>query len=243
MTNESGQGVWQWSYSAFGDEKPTVAKYRFANLDINPNPGTTSIAEVTNNLRYPGQYADKESGLHYNYFRSYDSRTGRYSQPDPIGLDGGWNQFVYASGNPLIRLDPLGLFGIGDVIPDDAPIWAMGRAYGGLAAYIVGKASGDESLAEEAMNGLQCSRDQSIEALGVLATGGRGGRSQLFKLYPSRKAAKDAAAASPYGPFLKEGKTQGPEQHAPNQLPHYHDGAHGDPSKSNTHYQFPKKQF
>ena len=109
MTNESGQAVWQWSYSAFGDEKPTVAKYRFANLDVNPNPGTTSIAEVTNNLRYPGQYADKESGLHYNYFRSYDSRTGRYSQPDPIGLDGGWNRFGYVDADPLSFTDPEGL--------------------------------------------------------------------------------------------------------------------------------------
>jgi RHS repeat-associated protein len=110
LSNDSGQPVWQWSYSAFGEDKPTLAKNRFANLDITPNPGTTSLSEVKFNLRYPGQYADEESGLFYNYFRSYDARTGRYSQPDPIGLDGGWNRFGYAGGNPLSFSDPLGLW-------------------------------------------------------------------------------------------------------------------------------------
>lgn len=61
------------------------------------------------NLRYPGQYADEESGLFYHYFRSYDARTGRYSQPDPIGLNGGWNRFGYVDANPLQFTDPFGL--------------------------------------------------------------------------------------------------------------------------------------
>jgi RHS repeat-associated protein len=109
LTNSDGQAVWQWSYSAFGEDKPTLARYRFANLDATPNPGTTSISEVKFNLRYPGQSADEESGLFYNGFRTYIPTIGRYTQGDPIGLDGGWNRFGYVSGDPLGMFDDDGL--------------------------------------------------------------------------------------------------------------------------------------
>lgn len=109
LSNADGQPVWQWSYSAFGEDKPTIAKNRFANLDITPSPGTTSVSEVKFNLRYPGQYADEESGLFYNGFRTYIPSIGRYTQGDPIGLDGGWNRFGYVSGDPLGMFDDDGL--------------------------------------------------------------------------------------------------------------------------------------
>ncbi len=60
-------------------------------------------------LRFPGQYYDSETGLHYNYFRDYDPATGRYVQSDPIGLLAGLNTYLYVGGNPVLRVDPFGL--------------------------------------------------------------------------------------------------------------------------------------
>ena len=91
MTNQTQSVVWQADYKPFGEV--TIA------------PGST----VTNNLRFPGQYFDAESGLHYNYFRDYDPSTGRYVESDPIGLAGGLNTYAYVGGNPLELLDPFGL--------------------------------------------------------------------------------------------------------------------------------------
>ena len=45
---------------------------------------------------------------HYNYFRSYSAERGRYTQADPIGLDGGFNRFGYAEGDALSYSDPTG---------------------------------------------------------------------------------------------------------------------------------------
>jgi len=66
------------------------------------------IEQIENSFRFPGQYYDEETGLSYNYFRYYDQTTGRYVTPDPIGLEGGINLFVYVENNPTNFADPDG---------------------------------------------------------------------------------------------------------------------------------------
>jgi RHS repeat-associated protein len=58
--------------------------------------------------RWPGQYADSETGLYYNRFRYYDPEEGLYLSPDPIGLAGGPRPFAYVE-NPTVASDPFGL--------------------------------------------------------------------------------------------------------------------------------------
>jgi len=86
----SGQVVWEARSEAFGNTEEAVAA-------------------LANNLRFPGQYFDAETGFYHNYFRDYDPELGRYIQEDPVGLSGGINMYVYASSNPISNYDPLGL--------------------------------------------------------------------------------------------------------------------------------------
>ena len=90
LTSVSGAVVWSAEYSSFGQ-------------------ATMSNELITNNLRFPGQYYDSETGLHYNWFRYYDPETGRYVGADPIGLRGGINIFSYVGNNPIRGVDPFGL--------------------------------------------------------------------------------------------------------------------------------------
>ena len=97
LTDSNQIVVWQSTHQAFGATTP--------NDDADGN-GTPTIF----NMRFPGQYYDQESGLHYNHYRYYDPKVGRYITRDPIGLEGGINVYGYVGNNPLKRIDPRGLF-------------------------------------------------------------------------------------------------------------------------------------
>jgi RHS repeat-associated protein len=60
-------------------------------------------------MRYPGQWYDSESKLHYNILRDYDPQSGRYTESDPMGLGAGLSSFSYVKGSPFIATDRTGL--------------------------------------------------------------------------------------------------------------------------------------
>ncbi len=107
MTDSTNAPVWQWPYSAFGNNKPTGPLSTITTGTQTRLKATVPGAE--SNLGLPGQYRDAESGLNDNRFRSYWPLGGIYTQMDPIGLAGGLHRPGYVGGNPISFTDANGL--------------------------------------------------------------------------------------------------------------------------------------
>jgi RHS repeat-associated protein len=121
ISNSIGTPVWIWDHLAFGDNAP------------NQNP--SGFGSFVYNLRFPGQYADAETGLNYNMARDYNPAIGRYVESDPVGLIAGANSYQYGFGNALVYADRTGEF-------VNVPGIVFGGVTGGIAGYIAGSANG-----------------------------------------------------------------------------------------------------
>ncbi|RBL67462.1 type IV secretion protein Rhs, partial [Pseudomonas sp. MWU13-2625] len=114
LTDADGELIWQARYKVWGN---AVQEEWIARAPQLPTPEWGNVQALApapthvprpQNLRFQGQYLDRETGLHYNTFRFYDPDIGRFITPDPIGLAGGLNQYRYGP-NPLAWIDPWGL--------------------------------------------------------------------------------------------------------------------------------------
>jgi RHS repeat-associated protein len=114
MTSPTKTTVWQATWKPWGE--------------VQTLSGTNS-----NNLRYPGQYFQIETGLHYNHHRMYDPVTGRYTQADPLRFVDGPSVYAYAKNSPYMYTDREG----------QCPICAMiiGGAIGGMIGAIINNGS------------------------------------------------------------------------------------------------------
>ncbi|KDT59182.1 RHS repeat-associated core domain protein [Escherichia coli 3-267-03_S1_C3] len=119
LISEDGNTAWRGEYDEWGNQLNEENPYYL------PQP-----------YRLPGQQHDEESGLYYNRNRYYDPLQGRYITQDPIGLAGGWNLYNYPL-NPIIRMDPLGLYNLYQLLYD---VW-HDDSYGTSSIDITG--SGD----------------------------------------------------------------------------------------------------
>lgn len=167
---------------------------------------------------YAGQYFDAETGLHYNWHRYYDPKTGRYLTPDPIGLLGGINLYVYANLNPINSVDPLGL----------NPAILIGQGAGASSGFGVGAAgysqqqAANEALTSSVMSVWRKYFHPPIYAAGEFLLGGAGDWFYDF-LHPPAITAENGGFCPPYldakgsgdPPIVYDPKDLGPLWDAP----------------------------
>ena len=207
INSDSGKVVWSVNYDAFGDSI------------IN------SSSDLTNNLRFPGQFFDEESRLCYNYQRYYDSETGRYLRIDPLGFDGGdENLYAYVLNNPVKYYDPTGEF---------APL-----AYS--YSICVLKCIAFNKLADTAGGGLCDFKENNcflscLNPLNWFPVGKAGKAASKFKKFAPKKpiwsaTKKKSSVENAYGHFKKHGNEFPQYQNAKQYVEGAHDFVNKPPS-------------
>jgi len=156
--------VWRWE-----QQKP------FGVNVADENPSSLGMFEFP--LRFPGQYADKETNLYYNFFRDFDAAIGRYIESDPIELEGGLNTYAYVFSAPLLDTDPNGLFSTKLMCGNPANAAACAAAGMTMNAGAGGMVGGATSLVVNVtsqLSQMECPDPSQInwtQAAGATATG------------------------------------------------------------------------
>ena len=189
VANQSGTTVWRWD-----NREPFGLTPAEEDADGNGVP-------FVFNLRFPGQYYDRESGLHYNRNRDYDPVTGRYVQVDPIGLSGGISVYGYVGANPLGFSDPLGLA--------KCPIVERGsngeplRARATIDPADIGAGTGTNASSRGYAQTMGTSSDDAGHILGR-NLGGSGGKDNIFAQAPNINRGDFAQFEKRVATFVKE---------------------------------------
>nr|WP_313287178.1 RHS repeat-associated core domain-containing protein [Stenotrophomonas pavanii] len=146
--------IWEWSNKSevFGNQIPSA------------DPDGDGVAfELA--LRFPGQQATDASGLFYNYQREYDPAVGRYSQSDPIGLEGGVNTYAYVGSMPIALNDPHGLQAtFADCVSERRWDWGKLGASGPESTSTTGEVASGAQVANAAANSAVGSTGSGISA-------------------------------------------------------------------------------
>jgi RHS repeat-associated protein len=145
ITRPSDNGLmWRWDPDTFGS--------------LAPNTNPAGLGTFGYNLRFPGQYALTESGLYYNYFRTYDPQMGRYIESDPIGLAGrSVSTYTYVGDDPLDWSDPFGLVENSPAnIARRMAINNLANSYDGSTAWAFGVAKDDFPAGSDKCNKFVC---------------------------------------------------------------------------------------
>jgi RHS repeat-associated protein len=115
VTNASGQ-TYIASSEPLGDvnglirssDNAIVARYAYRPWGELETDSVMVAGARLNSLRWRGLPYDAETGLYHMRARYYDPQTRRFISEDPIGLDGGINEYAFGAGDPVNASDPSG---------------------------------------------------------------------------------------------------------------------------------------
>jgi RHS repeat-associated protein len=198
-TDASGQVVWRESYRPYGERL------------------TNAPASSTNDVWFTGRRQDVDTGLVYMGARYYDPALGRFISTDPKGFDEAnvhsFNRYAYANNNPYRFIDPDGQ-AAEDLFPKSAPIVAVGRSFGALAAFFQAVGSGNDLLAAAAVQGLREERDGNVDTILLIGAIRGGVKGSGDAIANEGEAAANRAASRAQGiPDSQLGPSGLPKRH------------------------------